>query len=125
MDMETSGTNHQDVAEPGGMASGGVGTGQEHRNPKGPAASCGRKKKERRDRIVIGLGVLDPGRGAPLPEPPAPHPVAPDGNEVREESPGDLVFTLFERQERIAERLDRKIERLARRLDRIEKRGRD
>ena len=47
------------------------------------------------------------------------------GDEVREESPGDLVFTLFERQERIAERLDRKIERLARRLDRIEERGRD
>ncbi len=119
--METSGTNHQDVAEPGGIASGRAGTGQEH----GRVGAGGGKKRERRDRIVIGLGVLDPGRGAPLPETPAPHPVTPDGNEVREESPGDLVFTLFERQEWIAERLDRKIERLARRLDRIEKRGRD
>ncbi len=95
------------------------------RNTGTKGGAGGRKKKERRDRIVIGLGVLDPGRGAPLPETPAPHPVTPDGDEVREESPGDLVFTLFERQERIAERLDRKIERLARRLDRIEERGRD
>ena len=36
----------------------------------GEGGAGGRKKKERRDRIVIGLGVLDPGRGAPLPETP-------------------------------------------------------
>jgi hypothetical protein len=44
---------------------------------------------------------------------------------VRVESPGDRVFSLYERQERIEERLDRKIKRLSRCLDTIEERGRD
>jgi hypothetical protein len=37
---------------------------------------------------------------------------------------GDLIFSLYERQERIAERMDRKIESIRRRLDKIEERGR-
>ena len=123
MDMETSGTNHQDVAEPGGMASGRVGTGQEHRR----VGAGGGKKPGRRDRIVIGLGVLSPGRGTgtALPETPAPQPVAPAGDGDREEEGClDLIFALYERDERIAERLERKIGRLEKRLDRIGGRGR-
>jgi chaperonin cofactor prefoldin len=40
---------------------------------------------------------------------------------VREKA-GDLLFTLYERQERIADRLNRKIERLEKRLTKIEER---
>jgi len=37
---------------------------------------------------------------------------------------GDLIISLYERQERIADRLNKKIERLDRRLTKIEERGR-
>ena len=36
----------------------------------------------------------------------------------------DLIFALYERDERIAERLERKISRLEQRMDAIGKRGR-
>ena len=37
---------------------------------------------------------------------------------------GDLIISIYERQERIADRLNRKIERLDRRLTKFEERGR-
>jgi hypothetical protein len=40
------------------------------------------------------------------------------------ESPGDMIFILAGRQERIAERLAQKIERLDRRITELENRGR-
>lgn len=40
---------------------------------------------------------------------------------VRERA-GDVLLTIYERQERIADRLNRKIERLNRRLTKIEER---
>jgi len=39
-------------------------------------------------------------------------------------APGDLIFSLFDRQERIADQLNKKIERLDRRLTTIEERRR-
>jgi hypothetical protein len=127
MDMVISGTNHEDVAEPDAMASGAAGTGQEYRNSAGPAACSGGKTPKRRDRIVIGLGVLSPGRETEtsLPETPAPSSAAPaDDGAQKEEGSIDLIFALYERDERIAERLERKISRLEKRMDRIGERGR-
>ena len=40
------------------------------------------------------------------------------------EGPGDLIFVLAERQDRIARRLEHKIERLDRRITELEERGR-
>ena len=126
--MVISGTNHEDVAEPDAMASGVAGTGQEYMGAAAavPACSSG-KKPGHRDRIVIGLGVLSPGAGAgsALPETPAQSPEAPvvAGSRVEEESV-DLIFALYERDERIRERLERKISRLEKRMDAIGKRGR-
>jgi len=40
------------------------------------------------------------------------------------ESPGDIAFSLFDRQERIFKRLDRKIGKLDRRVTALENRGR-
>ena len=39
------------------------------------------------------------------------------------ESPGDIIFALAERQDRIARRLEHKIERLDRRVTALEERG--
>jgi len=76
---------------------------------------------------VIGLGVLSTGAGAgsARPEIPAQSPEAPadDGSPV-EGGSIDLIFALYERDERIAERLERKISRLEKRLDATGKRGR-
>jgi hypothetical protein len=127
MDMVISGTNHEDVAEPDAMASGAAGTGQEYRNSAGPAECSRGKSPKRRDRIMIWLGVLSPGRGTgtALPETPAPSSAAPADDWSREEEGGiDLIFALYERDERIAERLERKISRLEKRLEQIEEKGR-
>jgi len=122
MDMVISGTNHEDVAEPDAMASGVAGTGQEPRNCAGPATCGSGKTSKRRDCIVIGLGILSPRReeGISLPEIPAPSPATLAGKE----GSTDLIFALYERDERIAERLERKISRLEKRLDQIEEKGR-
>ena len=120
--MVISGTNHEDVAEPDAMASGVAGTGQEPRNCAGPATCGSGKTSKRRDCIVIGLGILSPRReeGISLPEIPAPSPATLAGKE----GSTDLIFALYERDERIAERLERKISRLEKRMDAIGKRGR-
>jgi len=76
---------------------------------------------------VIGLGVFstEAGAGSALPETPAQSPEAPvdDGSRV-EEGSIDLLFALYERDERIAERLERKISRLEKKLEQIEEKRR-
>ncbi|MFA5330854.1 MAG: hypothetical protein WC342_00600 [Methanoregula sp.] len=87
----------------------------------------------RRNKIVICLGVLAPVTGAAAarpdrgdePKTSGEDTEADEPDEKEAESPGDLIFSLFERQERIADRINRKIVRLERRLDRIEDEGRN
>jgi hypothetical protein len=126
--MVISAANHKDVADPDAMASGAAGTGQEPERAAAAVPACSRKKNPgHRDRIVIGLGVLSPGTGAGtvLPETPVPSKAAPVEDGAREEEGcTDLVFALYERDERIAERLERKISRLEKRLETIGKRER-
>jgi hypothetical protein len=123
--MEVSAANHGAVARSDAVASGAAGKGEEHTYAAAAVPACNGGK--RRDRIVIGLGVLSTGAGAgsALPEIPAPSPAAPadDGSPV-EVGSIDLIFALYERDERIAERLERKISRLEKRMDAIGKRGR-
>ena len=123
--MEVSAANHGAAARPDAIASGAAGTREEHKGEAAAVPACNGGK--RRDRIVIGLGVLSPGAGAgsALPETPALVPEAPedDGSPV-EEGSIDQIFALYERDERIAERLERKISRLEKRMDAIGKRGR-
>ena len=123
--MEVSAANHGAVARPDAVASGAAGTGEELERTAAAVPVCNGGK--RRERIVIGLGVLSPGAGAgsAMPEIPAPSPMAPaDGGSRVEEGSIDLIFALYERDERIAERLERKISRLEKRMDAIGKRGR-
>jgi flagellar capping protein FliD len=120
-------TNHQDVADPDQIASGVAGTGQENRNKTGitgkPEANIPQKNC-RKNREIIGLGVLYNG---PMNAGKIPDTGHSAGKYVPEDPPeghGDLIFSLYERQERIADRLNKKIERLDRRLTTIEERGR-
>ncbi|MEN6396302.1 MAG: hypothetical protein ABFC78_07455 [Methanoregula sp.] len=126
--MEVLTVNHGSVAIPDAIVSGAAGTGEELERAAAAVPACSRGKRQKRhDRIVIGLGVLSTGTGAGSapPETPAQVPVAPviDGSRV-EEGSIDLIFALYERDERIAERLERKISRLEKRMDAIGKRGR-
>jgi len=120
-------TNHQDVADPDQIASGVAGTGHEYQNkneitgkPEGNnSLRSGKTKRE-----IIGLGVLYNG---PMNAGKIPDTAHSAGKYVPEDPPeghGDLIFSLYERQERIADRLNKKIARLDRRLTKIEKRGR-
>ena len=123
--MEVLAANHGDVVRSDAVASGAAGKGEEHTCAAASVPTCNGGK--RRDRIVIGLGVLSPGAGAgsALPEIPAQSPEAPADDGSREEVGNiDLIFALYERDERIAERLERKISRLEKRMDAIGKRGR-
>ena len=122
--MEVSAANHGAVARSDAIASGAAGKREE---PERAAAVPAYNGGKRRDRIVIGLGVLSPGAGAgsAMPEIPAQSPEAPADDGSREEEGNiDLIFALYERDERIAERLERKISRLEKRMDAIGKRGR-
>ena len=123
--MEVSAANHGAAARSDAIASGAAGKEEELERTAVAVPACNGGK--RRDRIVIGLGVLSPGTGAgPVPaETPVPSPEAPADDGSREEEGNiDLIFTLYERDERIAERLERKISRLEKRMDAIGKRGR-
>jgi hypothetical protein len=123
--MEVSAANHGAVARSDVIASSAAGTREEHKGAAAAVPACNGGK--RRDRIVIGLGVLSPGTGAgtALPETPAQSPEAPADDMSRvEEGSIDLIFALYERDERIAERLERKISRLEKRLEQIEEKGR-
>lgn len=92
---------------------------------------------KKKNRIVIGMGVFSHGGIPPVVQDPAP--ATPDKGQNEsvpgdstlaaaapgpdmDKSPGDLVFSIYERQERIADRLNRKIGRLDRRLIRLEER---
>ena len=145
--MEIELTNHQDVADPDQMASGVAGTGQENRNKKeisekllgndtphnnsknsdeffSSSGFSGTHQNGRRNREIIGLGVLFNG---PMNAGRIPDTGHSAGKYVPEDPPeghGDLIFSLYERQERIADRLNKKIERLDHRLTKIEERGR-
>jgi hypothetical protein len=117
MDIET--TDHEDVAEPGQVVSGTAGTGQEHGIQTGSAGTT--ETKNPHSRVVIGLGVLYNGKILPPLRDAAHGPVA-----TREgaESTGDLVFSLFDRDDRIRDRLEKKIARLDRRIAKLEDRRR-
>ena len=75
-------------------------------------------------REIIGLGVLYNGTTNPAKIPDNANFPETDSSSDPPESAGDLIFNLYERQERIADRLNKKIARLDRRLTTIEERGR-
>ena len=134
MCMEIALINCQDVAEPDQSASGVAGTGQKNVRKTGIVEHGMEGDVGKKNRIVLGMGVLCnggttpsapgavpascPGAGAfrdstPLPEDPGTDPC---------ERLGDLFFSCYERQERTYDRLNRKIRRLDRRLDTLEER---
>ncbi|WAC05318.1 MAG: hypothetical protein OS112_01430 [Methanoregula sp.] len=124
--MENNEIGNQDVAEPDQVVSGTAGTGQENEELRWmnrhvpPDHKMAGQKTE-----VIGLVVLykkpvNAGRS----QDPADCAVK-SGQEHLPEFSGDLIFSLYERQERIAQRLNKKIERLDRRITALEGRGRD
>ena len=123
--METIEIKVKDVAEPDQIASGTAGTGQENnelawaRRHVPPDRDMAGRKTE-----VIGLVVLykRPMNAGRVQDPV--NCAVKSGPEHLPEFSGDLIFSLYERQERIAERLNKKIERLDRRLTTIEERGR-
>ncbi len=78
----------------------------------------------KRNRENIGLGVLYNGTTNAGRIADTTHCTGKGSAEDPQEGNGDLFFSLYERQERIADRLNKKIERLDRRLTTIEKRGR-
>jgi len=145
--MEIESINHQDVAEPDQIASGMAGTGQENRNKKeisekllgndtphnssknsdeffSSSGFSGTPQNGKRNRVIIGLGVLfnGPMNAGRIPE--TSHCTGIDSAEDPQESCADRIFSCYERQERIADRLNKKIARLDRRLTTIEERRR-
>jgi hypothetical protein len=78
----------------------------------------------KRNREIIGLGVLYNGTTNPAKIPDNANSRGTDSCSDPPESAGDLIFCLYEQQERVADRLNRKIARLDRRLTKIEERGR-
>ena len=145
--MEIESINHQDVAEPDQIASGMAGTGQENRNKKeisekllgndtphnnsknsdeffSSSGFSGTPQNGKRNRVIIGLGVLfnGPMNAGRIPD--TSHCTGIDSAEDPPESCADRIFSCYERQERIADRLNKKIARLDRRLTKIEERRR-
>jgi hypothetical protein len=117
MYMETTLTNHQEVAEPD-QVSGSTVAGLASGIDTGIAEHTRAGNTEKEDRIVIGLGVLDTCRTRPAGETSVPEMAG--GSEDKKEGLGDLVFAIYERQERLGDRLDKKIRRLNIRLNRLE-----
>jgi hypothetical protein len=125
--MEIELTNHQDVAEPDQIASGMAGTGQENRNKKEISEKPeGTRFRQggRRNRVIIGLGVLFNGPMNAGRIPNTAHCTGINSAEDPQENCADRIFSCYERQERIADRLNKKIARLDRRLTTIEERRR-
>jgi len=145
--MEIESINHQDVAEPDQIASGMAGTGQENRNKKEISGKLlgndtphnnsknsdeffsssgfpGTPQNGKRNRVIIGLGVLfnGPMNAGRIPD--TSHCTGIDSAEDPPESCADRIFSCYEQQERIADRLNKKIARLDRRLTTIEERRR-
>ena len=75
-------------------------------------------------REIIGLGVLYNGTTNPAKIPDNPNTPRTDSCSDPPENAGDLIFNLYERQERLTDRLNKKIARLDRRLTTIEERRR-
>jgi hypothetical protein len=104
-----------------------AGTGQENRNKTGITGKpdTNRPQKNcRKNREIISLGVLYNG---PMNAGKIPDTTGYSGTESALENPeshGDLIFSCYERQERIADRLNKKIARLDRRLTKFEERRR-
>jgi hypothetical protein len=131
IDMEIESTNHQDVAEPDQIASGTAGTGQENeelewaRRHVKPDPMLAVRKTE-----IIGWGVRPVHKREWRFPKKIPREQAGAGGAgmtapaTQEESPGDMIFSLANRQERISSMLNKKIERLDRRVTELEKRGR-
>jgi hypothetical protein len=123
--MEIESINHQDVAEPDQIASGMAGTGQENRNTTGITGKPEENRPQkncRKNREIIGLGVMynGPMHAGRIPD--TSHSTGKESAEDPQERCGDRIFDCFERQERIADRLNKKIERLDRRLAKFEER---
>jgi len=121
--MEVESTNLQDVAEPDQVVSGTAGTGQEHGIETGKAGITeGKSPHVTHTRVVIGLGILYNGNIPPRTiQEAAQDPVT--SPEVAE-SNGDLIFSLFDRQDRIRDRIQKKIDRLDQRITKSENRRR-
>jgi hypothetical protein len=138
MCMEISLINRQDVAEPDQSASGVAGTGLKDGRKTGIVEygmmgnAAPQEKTGKKNRIVLGLGVLYNGGTKPLAPGAVPtscpgagafrnnttEPAAP-GPDPAERS-GNLIFSCYERHERTYDRLNRKIRRLDQRLNKLE-----
>ncbi len=121
--MEVESIEIQDVAEPDQVVSGAAGTGQEFGNEIKIA-----EKNVTHKRVVIGLGVLYNGATArrAIPdagqEPGISSGVAETGIPDLGENPEKLVFSLFDRQDRVRDRIQKKIFRCGQRLKKFEDR---
>ena len=123
IEMEVESTNHEDVAEPDQVVSGTAGTGQKHGIETGNAGKNEEKSPHvTHDRVVIGLGVLYNWKilSRTIQEA-AQDPVT--SPEVAE-SNSDLIFSLFDRQDRIRDRIQKKIDRLSQHITKLENRRR-
>ena len=123
--MEVSAANHGAVARSDAIASGAAGKEEEYKGAAAAVPGMQRGEAPRSDRDRAWRPQSGAGAGSALPEIPAQSPEAPvDDGSREEEGCIDLIFALYERDERIAERLERKISRLEQRMDAIGKRGR-
>jgi hypothetical protein len=132
MCMEIALINRQDVAEPDQTASGVAGTGQNNGKKTGIVEYGMIKDAGKKNRIVLGMGVLYNGGTTPVA--PGAIPVSCPGISVLQNSTtapedhstepcersGDLLFSCYERQERIYNRLNQKITRLDKKLNKLE-----
>jgi len=121
--MEVESANLRDVAEPDGVGSCTAGTGQKHGIETRKLGITEEKNPHvTHERVVIGLGVLYNGKIHPRTIRDSAHdPVT--SPEVAECN-GDLVFSLFDRQDRIRDRIQKKIDRLDQRITKLEDRKR-
>ena len=121
--MEVEPTNYEDVAEPDAVVSGMAGTGHERKNETGITARTEPKSPHvTHERVVIGPGILYNRKIIPC----TCRDATEDPDTVREvaENTGDLIFSLFDRQDRIKDRIQKKIERLDQWITKSGNRGR-
>jgi len=123
IEMEVEPKNREDVTEPDAVVSGMAGTGQEYKNETGIAGRTEAKSPHvTHERVVIGLGVLYNGKIIPCTLKDATK--DPDTLPEVAENTGDLIFSLFDRQDRIKDRIQKKIERLDQWITKSGNRGR-
>jgi len=130
--MEIALINRQDVGEPDPAASGVAGTGHKNGKKTGIVEYGMIKDAGEKNRIVLGMGVLYNGGTTPVA--PGAIPASCPGTGVKRdrtttpedlstdpcERLGDVLFSCYERQERIYDRLNQKITRLDQRLNKLE-----